>query len=239
MFDNSRRGRLRRMAVALAGALLVITAGGPAVAETFPGTIDTPCAARTLPIHADWYLPAAVPRALIWLQHGFARSAANVADLARHYAEAGYLVFAPSIPSVELSGCTLQNVTGNTGFLTGLADLFDPDSPTGLSTALADSARNAGLPAPDMPQRWVFVGHSAGGEAVEYVAAQLLQHHDIASHLAGLVLLDPVASFVGDNTTRALAELDGTALPILAVSGPPALCNNFGSGTAALQAGLH
>ncbi len=240
MFDIGHPGRLRRMVLASAVALFVLASGGTATAGPLPGSVETPCGAGTLTVPVDWYVPTTTPRALIWLQHGFARSAANVADLARHYADAGYLVFAPSIPSADPAGCTLQNVTGNTAFLAGIADLFDPRAAAGLGGALSTAAHAAGAPVPTIPQHWVFVGHSAGGEAVEYVAAQLLRrHHDLWPHLAGLVLLDPVASFVGDNTTRALADLDRTDLPILTVSGPPALCNNFGTGTAALQAGLH
>jgi len=49
----------------------------------------------------------------------------------------------------------------------------------------------------------------------------------------------PVKSFLGTNTDTALADLAATDLPVLTVSGPPALCNNFGSGTIALQSHLH
>lgn len=243
MFDNAR---LRRTMVALAGALLVMISGGPARADRpvgdnpLGGQIAIPCGAGTLGVHADWYLPAATPRALIWLQHGFARSAANVADLGRRFADAGYLVVAPNLPSADADGCTLQNVTGNTAFLAGIANLFEPGAPTGLTTALAAAARTAGRAVPAIPDRWVFVGHSAGGEAVEYVADQLLLRHPaLWPRLRGLILLDPVASFVGDNTAVALTDLDTTSLPILTVSGPAGLCNNFGSGTAALQTRLH
>lgn len=205
-------------------------------------TIDIPCAASTLRQNADWYLPAGSPRGSIWLQHGFARTNANVAYLARSFAAAGYLVFAPSLPFLDISGCTLQNLGDNTGFLNNVAHLFgtasDPSGP--LAQSLAAAAHSARRPDLRMPSQFVFIGHSAGAEAIEYVAHRLhTTYPQTWPALRGLVLLDPVKSFLGNNTERALTDLDTTAIPILTISAPPSLCNSLGSGTAAVQQLLH
>ncbi|MFB8275944.1 hypothetical protein [Nocardia colli] len=231
---------LRGPAVAAVALCLALATGPTARAEpaTMHETIAIPCAGTALPVPVDWHLPIGTPKGLIWLQHGFARSNTNIAGLGSAFAEAGYLVFAPSLPFINFAGCTLQNLTGNTGFLGAIATLFataqDPGS--ALAQSFSAAAAHAGRPELRLPGQYAFVGHSAGGEAVEYVAHQLhTDHPDGWGGLRGLVLLDPVKSFVGDNTDRALTDLDRTALPILTVSGPPSLCNAFGSGTNAVQ----
>lgn len=178
----------------------------------------------------------------MWVQHGFARTNTNIAALAEYLADAGYLVFAPSLPFFDLDGCTLQNLGDNTGFLDHVTQLFATASDPGgaLATSLASAAAQAGRPAPELPAQFVFLGHSAGAEAIEYAAYRLHTAYPSAwPRLRGLVLLDPVKSFLGDNTDRALTDLDPTGLPILAVSGPASICNNFGSGTTAVRALLH
>ncbi|WP_146165321.1 MULTISPECIES: alpha/beta hydrolase [Nocardia] len=228
----------------MAAACVAALGFAPAAADSpgVPGTIALPCAGAPLEQHADWYLPAGPPRGLVWLQHGFARADGNVAALAARLAGAGNLVFAPSLPFMNLSGCTLQNLGDNTPFLDQVARLFatatDPAGP--LAAALATAAEHAGVTAPALPRPFVFIGHSAGAEAVEYVAHRLhISAPQTWPDLRGLILLDPVKSFLGTNTDTALADLDPTALPILTISGPPGLCNNFAGGTAALRTHLH
>ncbi|WP_067568509.1 alpha/beta hydrolase [Nocardia acidivorans] len=236
---------LRGSALTVLAAVCALGAGGigPAAASsTLSGTVDIPCAAETLRQSADWYLPAGQPRGLVWVQHGFARSNANVAALAETLTDAGYLVFAPALPFMNPAGCTLQNLGDNTPFLNQVAQLFataaDPTGP--LQRSLAAAAGDAGRAVPVMPRELVFIGHSAGAEAVEYVAHRLhTAAPDTWAHLRGLVLLDAVKSFLGNNTDRALADLDATGLPILTIAGPPSLCNSFASGTTALQTLLH
>ncbi|MQY20911.1 alpha/beta fold hydrolase [Nocardia macrotermitis] len=223
-----------------------VTAAGftPAVADTgrLSGSIDLPCAASVLRQDAAWYLPPGTPRGLVWLQHGFARTATDVADLARTLSAAGYLVFTPTLPFLNAHGCTLQNLGDNTPFLDRVAQLFgtatDPTGP--LATALAAAATRTGVTPPAIPHRYVFIGHSAGAEAVEYVAHRLHTTYPATwPNLRGLILLDPVKSFLGANTDTALTDLSPTPLPILTISGPPAPCNNFGTGTTALRTDLH
>ncbi|MFA1547879.1 hypothetical protein [Actinomadura chokoriensis] len=205
-------------------------------------TVEIRCAFTTLQQDADWYFPSGTPQGLVWLQHGFARSNANVADLASRYAGAGYLVFAPTLPTANLLGCTLQNIGNNTDFLGNVADLFakmgDPSDKLGRSFAKAKA--EAGRPGLALPGSLVFSGHSAGGEAVSYVAGRLRTDGAATwAGLRGLVLLDPVKSFIGDNLGTGLAAVDGTGRMVRTISGPDGTCNNSGSGTDALQAGVH
>ncbi|MET7770072.1 hypothetical protein [Nocardia sp. NPDC005366] len=230
-------------ATAAAGA----TFFAPATAHAGPVThttqsVDIPCGTSVLHQPSDWFLPAGPPRGLVWLQHGFARTNTNVADLATHFADAGYLVFTPALPFMDLDGCTLQNLTGNRGFLDNVAHLFgtatDPTSTLGLS--LAEAVDDSGHAPIAMPRQMIFIGHSAGAEAVTYVADRIrTAHPDAWTGLSGLVLLDPVKSFVDNNTEPSLISLDRTGLPILAISAAPSWCNSFGTGTMALQQYLH
>ncbi|QBS39257.1 alpha/beta hydrolase [Nocardia sp. CS682] len=232
----------RGPALAAAAAIVAcLTAAAPATAadlSRLPGVVDIPCAATTLHQGVDWYLPTGVPKGMVWIQHGFARTHSNVAQLATTFAAGGYLVFAPALPFIDLAGCTLQNLGDNTRFLDSVARLFgtaaDPEG--ALSRSLAAAAADAGRLPPPLPRDFVFVGHSAGAEAVEFVAHRLhVAYPDTWHRLRGLVLLDPVKSFLGDNTDRALADLDPTDLPILTIAAQPSLCNNLGSGTDAVQ----
>ncbi|MFI9408116.1 hypothetical protein [Nocardia sp. NPDC052316] len=226
-----------------AAACAVASAATPiahAEPDRMPETIDIGCGDAVRHRNVDWYLPEGPANGLVWLQHGFARSNANVASLAEHFAAAGYVVFAPALPFLDPAGCTLQNLGDNTGFLDNIAGLFaaDPAGPLARSFAAATSA--AHRPELRLPRQTVFVGHSAGAEAVEYVAHRLHADHPAAfADLHGLVLLDPVKSFLGDNTDQALTDLDHTDLPILDIAAKPSQCNLFGVGTAAAQRLLH
>ena len=64
------------------------------------------------------------------------------------------------------------------------------------------------------------MGHSAGGEAALYVARSLVDGYG-AADLAGVVLADPVSSFVGDTTVSSLRVLARTSVPIHAITAPP------------------
>ncbi|MGX1810536.1 alpha/beta hydrolase [Nocardia sp. NPDC055321] len=221
----------------------VLCTGATAAATTeLSGTIAIPCAAGVLEQDTAWYLPDGEPTGLIWLQHGFARTNANVAALATAFADAGYLVFAPSLPFMNFTGCTLQNLGDNTAFLRNVTALFGGagDATGPLAASLADAARRAQRPAPALPTDLVFIGHSAGAEAVLFVADLLRAlHPETWTALRGLVLLDPVRSFIGDNIDRALTSLDATRLPVLSISAPPSACNSLGLGTLAVRTRLH
>ncbi|MEV6162063.1 hypothetical protein AB0L71_09065 [Streptomyces sp. NPDC052052] len=234
--------RLRILVPAVAAALSALAVPSSAQADqavtSASTTVDVPCAAFTYHPDADWYFPSGTPKGLIWLQHGFARSGGNMADLATHYAAAGYLVFVPSLPSADIFGCTLQNLGNNKPFLNNVATWFSgaDDSSGALATSYARAAAKAGRSGTPLPSSLLFSGHSAGGEAVEYVAQRL---HSAApttfARLKGLVLLDPVKSVIGDNTEASLAGLSATSLRVRTISSPPYLCNSDAAGTTALQ----
>lgn len=200
-------------------------------------TVDIGCASTTLRQGSDWYFPSGSPKALLWLQHGFAGTNDGMTDTARRFADQGFLVFAPTLPSAHIYGCTLQNLGDNTGFLNNVAALFGGSA--ALSRSFSDAAGKAGRSGLALPSALVFAGHSAGGEAVPHVAGRLLSTHPSAfARLRGLVLFDPVKSIAGDNLGGALGPLGATGLPILAITSPPYLCNSFGGGTNELLARL-
>lgn len=199
--------------------------------------VEIRCAFTTLRQSSDWYFPAGTPKALLWLQHGFASSNDSVDDSARKFAAQGFLVFAPTLPTASLLGCTLENLGNNTDFLHNVADLFgkaaDPNDKLGRSFAEAKS--KAGRASLALPTAWVFAGHSAGGEAVPYVTQELRSDYAAAfGNLRGVILFDPVKSFIGNNLSSSLNHLSNTALPILAVTAPPYTCNRNGAGTQVL-----
>lgn len=226
-------------------ALALTGTAAPATADTVvrvKTTVEIRCAFTTLNQSADWYLPSGTPKGTVWVQHGFARANDHVKDLATKFAAQGYIAFAPTLPTASIFGCTLQNIGNNTEFLGNVADLFgkasNPADKLGRSFAKAKAA--AGRPGLTLPTNFVFAGHSAGGEAVTYVANRLRTGYPAAfPGLRGLVLLDPVKSFIGNNTDTGLTGLDPTNVPILTISGPDGTCNNSGSGTDAVQSLVH
>ncbi|MBF6182395.1 alpha/beta hydrolase [Nocardia otitidiscaviarum] len=236
--------RIRTLSAALSSvwiavAALATTLAPVATADTtvtkVENKVEIRCAFRILKQSSDWYFPAGNPKGLLWLQHGF--SAANDAmdDTARKFAAQGFLVFAPTLPTSSLLGCTIANLGNNTDFLHNVADLFgksaDPSDKLGRS--FADAKAKAGRPELALPTSWVFAGHSAGGEAVPYVAQELRADYPSAfAKLRGVILFDPVKSIIGNNLSSSLNHLSNSTLPVVAVSAPPYSCNRNGSGTA-------
>ncbi len=234
---------LRRVLAALAlttATLVAAPAAARAAATEVDGSISVPCYVYTYTPDADWYFPAtSSPKALVYLQHGFSRSNANVADLARKYQAAGFLVFAPTLPSADIYGCTVNNLGNNTVFLKSVAAWIGRagDPGAALATSYAAAATAAGRAGSTLPSSYILAGHSAGGEAVTYIADILRTTYPAAfANLRYLQLLDPVKSIIGDNMATGLTGLAGTALPIRTISSPPYLANSNASGTAELLA---
>ncbi|MFC4121617.1 hypothetical protein [Nonomuraea zeae] len=223
-------------ALILTPALLHTPAHAQSVTRV-ENTVEIGCAFTTLRQGSDWYFPSGTPKALLWLQHGFAGTNDGMADTAQRFAAQGFLVFAPTLPSAHIYGCTLQNLGNNTDFLRNVAALFgnSADPGAGLGRSFADARTKAGRAGLALPSALVFAGHSAGGEAVPYVTEQLHAGYPAAfSRVRGLVLFDPVKSVIGDNLGGSLGPLATTGLPILAISSPPYLCNSNASGTVEL-----
>jgi hypothetical protein len=226
-------------ALVMSASILVATPStANAAAAEVDGEIAVPCWIFTYKPDADWYFPATTsPKALVYLQHGFSRANDDVADLARRYQAAGYLVFAPTLPSADIYGCTVNNLGNNTVFLNSVAAwIGTASSPSGaLATSYAAAAAKAGRSGSTLPSGYVLAGHSAGGEAVTYIANRLRTTFPAAfANLRHLQLLDPVKSIFGGNMATGLNGLAGTSLPILTISSPPYLANSDASGTVAL-----
>jgi hypothetical protein len=93
-----------------------VTAGRDAVVKV-SSSLAVRCAFLTYRLPTDWYLPATEPRGLVWAQHGFVESRKVWADFAVRAARAGFLVVAPTLPTADLFGGTVQNLGNNTLFL--------------------------------------------------------------------------------------------------------------------------
>ncbi len=229
-----RRFTAALAAVALVAGLLAVVAGAsPASAATTVKVTNSTairCGFGNHSAPTDWYLPTTgTPRGLIWLQHGFSENKGHWSTYAPKLAAAGYAVMATTLPTANLFGCTVQNVGNNRTFLNNIAGLFG--SAAGGSGAIVsgynDAARRAGRSGLAFPGRWAFVGHSAGGEAVAHVTNRIRTNHASAfGRLGGIVLEDPVNSFIGSNLSDALTGLAGSSLSVRTLASPPGSCNN-------------
>ncbi|UFS97748.1 alpha/beta hydrolase [Nocardia huaxiensis] len=236
----SLRGLLTAIATLVAAFAVTATPAIPsatadAAVTKVSNKVEIRCAFTTLRQSSDWYFPSGAPKALLWLQHGFAGANDAMDDTARKFAAEGFLVFAPTLPTANLLGCTLENLGNNTDFLHNVADLFGKatDAKDKLGRSFAEAKGKAGRPELTMPTAMVFAGHSAGGEAVPYVTQELRADYAAAfATLRGVILYDPVKSFIGNNLSSSLNHLSNTSLPVLTIAAPPYSCNRNGSGTA-------
>lgn len=226
----TRQRRITRTALMAAAGLLAVAS--LAACEPTYTVKDTevslaiPCSGTTN-IDARWAFPDGVtPTGMIWLQHGFARSNDNVADLMRRYAARGYVVVNPSLSG--FGTCAINAAATHTALASVIAG---SPSPTSALQVSANAARaNLGLPALTLPTKIVLSGHSAGGAAMTAVGGALVSNPDpaVSSRLKGIVLLDPVEN--ADNAMAAnLPKLK--SLPVLTISGGNSSCNANSSGT--------
>jgi hypothetical protein len=232
---------LRRLVATLVLSAGVIAAAPPAAQAAtaeVDGDITVLCGSSTYTQDADWFFPDTTsPKALVFLQHGFSRSNSHMFALARKYQAAGFLVFAPTLPSTNSSGCTVSNQGDNTAFLNNVTAWIGEatTSTRQLATSHAKAATTAGRAGSTLPATYVLAGHSAGGDAVTYIANRLRTTFPAAfANLKYLQLLDPVKSPSGTNMADALTGLAGTSLPITAISSPPYSSNGNASGTVEL-----
>ena len=192
--------------------------------------LGVPCAASPA-IEAEWHFPAAAPPlGLVWLQHGFARRAGNVRDLATHLARQGLMVVAPDLGSFDAE-CGLHGPALAAGLAQAFADSRSPDSPVAVAARAAAAA--AGLPPLPLPETIGFVGHSAGAATVLTVAARLRSLAPAeASRLRSVVLLDPVDDAARELQAALLSLGPGL---VKAIAAPPGWCNAFGAAAAGLD----
>ncbi|MCZ4579358.1 alpha/beta hydrolase [Gordonia amicalis] len=219
-------------------AVLAAPAARPPVVVS-SSSVATECAGKPIRVAARWYFPPGRPTALVWLQHGFSRTAANLDAVARAYADAGFLVVSPTLDSINLGGCAVAfNIADNAAFARTIGGVFGSGREAGspLATSLIRAREAAHRPDVTMPYRMVFAGHSAGGEFV-VVAADALRRADPVAfrRLAGLMLFDPVNSFFGGHFASAASSLGADRLPIRVIASQPSVSNSFGSGVAVLE----
>lgn len=222
---------------ALAAGLLALTGCQPAAGKV-TNTVAIKCGFGTKATPTDWFIPSGTPKGLVWLQHGFTETKADWDDFGRKIAADGYVAMATTLPTADFQGCTVQNIGNNRPFLDNIATMFagagEPDS--ALTRSWNDATAKAGRTGLVLPSTMTFVGHSAGGEAVPYVANELRKEHPSTfAKLRGLVLEDPVKSFIGNNLDSALNDLNGTTLPVYALASPSSTCNNSQSGAKAVS----
>jgi len=190
-------------------------------------TTPVPCAFWNQQLPTDWYLPPAAPIGLLYAQHGFGETKDDWSDFATSAAAAGFVVFAPTLPTANLFGCTVQSLGDNTRFLTHIAALFTDASKetSALAKSFATALALAGRTDLTLPNKLAIIGHSIGAESALYVASRLVADDQAGAELHGIVLADPVRSLAGGNLAAAVQELAGHLVPTAAVptaAEPPA-----------------
>ncbi|MFF5228798.1 hypothetical protein [Dactylosporangium sp. NPDC000521] len=158
----------------------------PARAATAAGTwtqvsntVDVPRAGLTYHPSADWFLPAGTAKGLVHLQHGFSRSNGNLADLAEHYAAAGFVVFAPTLPSAGIFGCTVSNLGNNDPFLNNVATWLGQANSSGGTLARRPGHTRVIFGVPGL--------HADGAEATWTVAWAAAENARTGSPLKGQI----------------------------------------------------
>jgi pimeloyl-ACP methyl ester carboxylesterase len=177
---------------------------------------------------ADWYFPTeGEPDKFIYFQHGFPGNAAVYNLTLTELAERNNaVVVAPSITG-DVFACDACNLTGDP-MHAAVAKLFEGDR-----AALLASAEAAGYEG-TLPEQFVFVGHSHGGQLAAGASRYFeeLAPANEKANLVGAVLLD--SSAAGGALARALDKLPPD-FPVLHISAAPALLNTFGSADAVFQ----
>lgn len=201
----------------LVGLIHVID-GPPVLLPNSTVTVRT--STLTLPIgggrsvQADWYFPAEIDddTRFVYLQHGFLASGPMYSHTAARLAErTNAIVMAPSLTSNFFSPDAAW--VGGTTMHRAVAELF-----TGDRAVLNESASTAAGYVITLPERFAFVGHSAGGTMVTSVAGYLVGT-DAFDDLVGVVMLDGVEPAGSPVVGAALNTLrDGNDAPIYLIS---------------------
>jgi len=190
------------------GGLIQLAVGPPVLP---PGsTVSVHSSTLTIPVaggrtvDADWYFPQNADEStrLIYLQHGFLATGTMYSYTAARLAEGtNSIVVAPTLSSnffdpdaAWVGGLPMQQA---------VADLF-----VGDRAALSQSACAALGTDVTLPQKFVLVGHSAGGTLVTSAAGYLADNGAI-DNLLGVVMLDGVEPAGSPAIGNALAKLTG------------------------------
>ncbi|MEO3761347.1 YncE family protein [Mycobacterium sp. B14F4] len=170
-------------------------------------------------VNATWYFPNKdePPTGLIFLQHGFFRSSANVSALARQLADStNSIVVTPNLSSNYFDR---YNIWGS-AIQRAVALMFAGDR-----SALTASASTAANRAVTLPDQYVLAGHSAGGTVVSGAAGYIADAGG-TDHLKAVILFDTVDTGEG---REGLAKLSGVnTVPVYMIAAPPCSCNYAG-----------
>lgn len=194
-------------------------------------SLEVPCGPWGTSLPVDWYFPGPGSRkatGIVWVQHGFFRTKANIASLAQYIAaHTRAIVVAPTISSnpFAVAGCWINGAPMHRA----VAELFAERSALRRS---ADAAKGKHV---SLPRPFVLSGHSAGGNLATAAAGYATHPGGDIADLRAVVLYDAVDNQGAMN--EALGRLTGGVdRPVLQIASPPSACNAFGSGTRALVA---
>lgn len=186
---------------------LIHIADGPPVLPP-NSTVSVRTSSLTLPIgngrkvQADWYFPGELDEStrLVYLQHGFLASGPMYSYTAAELAERTHsIVVAPSLSSNFFAPDAAW--VGGSTMHRAVADLF-----AGERSALTQSASAAAGYTITLPDRFVLVGHSAGGTLVTSAAGFMTETGAI-DDLVGIVMLDGVEPSGSRMVSGALGKL--------------------------------
>jgi hypothetical protein len=148
---------------------------------------------------AEWHLPDGDARALVTVQHGFARTCANVRGTAQRLMEdQGVATLCLNAPMVMGNPPLAEALAGVI-----VAGLFMPDERP-------------------VPERIVVGGHSAGAHFASRLGWSLAEQ--APSRLGGAVLFDPVAGDASFDDNLSAIGARGTR-PVLAITATAHPCN--------------
>lgn len=196
---RKRLALLALLALFVLAGLFVFAAGASTVGHS---KLALPCGAS---VDADWYRPAGAPTGLVWVQHGYGSSKADVAAYAQELAgRTGALVVAPTLSSDASTACFMGSAATENAVGSLLA---------GDRAALIASARAAGYTG-TVPRPFVMVGHSFGGNFALTVGAAA------PADLRAVIVLD--GGSLDPTNAQAVAALAALAdKPVLTVASPP------------------
>jgi dienelactone hydrolase len=167
--------RFAALAAATAGAAALALTGAGAAAADSGVTTDTSELSlscnwlQSTTVEVDWYEPSRSPSTMAVLVHGEFEDAAQMRDLALAFADAGYLVAVPDLPTVSWA-CGLTHAGPQASLAQAVAD-----GRLTVGTGLAQ------------PPRVVLAGHGVGAAVASAVAAHPTLQPQVALvvHLAG------------------------------------------------------
>ncbi|RLV59556.1 hypothetical protein D5018_11415 [Parashewanella curva] len=159
-------------------------------------------------IKVDWWLPDGLPKGLVYLQHRFMGSSANLKSLGKKIADNGFIVMMP----------TLNVALGNPKLAQEIATTLNQQQfviPHHLS----------------IPSQWALVGHSAGGLNVLFIGDDLVSLGN--EQLKVVINLDGVD--VNNKMSSLISEIDGIGVPVESILSNPSMCNENNNAISALR----